>query len=179
MPRSPLANALHATTPEVLRAGAYDAIVIGTGAAGGLAALLLTEAGLRVLVLEAGCRSPADSRSIRWGRVALEMFRRRQPIQSRCYAWEFAPDAFVDDVDCPYITPPDRPFVWVRARQLGGRMVVPNHGRQYYRLSPDDFACSDGASQPWPIRPSELDPWYGFVERRLAHCGLKRRISAI
>jgi choline dehydrogenase-like flavoprotein len=60
----------------------------------------------------------------------------------------------------------------VRARQLGGRMVVPNHGRQYYRLSPDDFACSDGASQPWPIRPSELDPWYGFVERRLGLAGM-------
>ena len=54
MPDTALAMALHATTPEVLRVGGYDALVIGAGAAGGLAALLLAEAGLRVLVLEAG-----------------------------------------------------------------------------------------------------------------------------
>src|SRR5215813_2402667 len=60
---SALTAALRATTSEVLRvAGAYDAVVIGAGAAGGLAALLLTEAGLRVLVLEAGsARTPVDS----------------------------------------------------------------------------------------------------------------------
>ena len=47
--------ALRATTRQDLRgAGSFDAVVMGTGAAGGLAALLLTEAGLRVLVLEAG-----------------------------------------------------------------------------------------------------------------------------
>ena len=55
MPGPALAAALRATTPEVLRtANAYDALVIGAGAAGGLAALLLAEAGVRVLVLEAG-----------------------------------------------------------------------------------------------------------------------------
>jgi NADPH-dependent 2,4-dienoyl-CoA reductase/sulfur reductase-like enzyme len=49
MPSRALAAAFRATTLEVLRtAGAYDALVIGAGAAGGLAALLLTEAGLSV-----------------------------------------------------------------------------------------------------------------------------------
>ena len=44
--------------------GSVDAVVVGSGAAGGLAALLLTEAGLRVLVLEAGpCKGgPSVSR---------------------------------------------------------------------------------------------------------------------
>jgi choline dehydrogenase-like flavoprotein len=104
-------------------AAQYDAIVIGAGVAGGLAALSLTEAGLRVLVLDAGVvRSPLRSFSRRLtrdlirrilgldGLMALD--RRRQRVQSHCYAWKFAPEAFVDDLDCPYVTPPDRPFVF-------------------------------------------------------------------
>jgi choline dehydrogenase-like flavoprotein len=125
-----VAAALRATTPEALRApGSYDALVIGAGAAGGLAALLLVETGLRVLVLDAGAaRSSmhyASRRLLRGtvkrilGLAALEAFdRRRQPIQAQCFAWRHAPAAFVDDFDCPYVTAPDRPFFWLRARQL-------------------------------------------------------------
>ncbi len=184
MPPNPaLAAVLGRTTPEVLRAvGANDAIVIGAGAAGGLAALLLAEAGLRVLVLDAGsARSPIRSLSRRLtrgavrrllGPAALEALdRRRQPIQSRCYAWRDAREAFVNDLRCPYTMPPDRPFVWLRARQLGGRMVVPGHGRQYYRMGPDDLAPADGLSPPWPLRTGELAPWYAVVERRLGLAG--------
>jgi choline dehydrogenase-like flavoprotein len=175
MPGPALAAALRATTPEGLRApGAYDALVIGAGAAGGLAALLLAEAGLRVLVLEAGlARPPIGSRSPLLGPLPLGVLQWLQPIQSRCYAWRDDPEAFVDDLDCPYITPPGRPFIWVRSRQLGGRMVVPRHGRQYYRLAPDDFICTDGLSPPWPLRPAELDPWYALVERRLGLAGMR------
>ena len=66
-PGPALAAALRATTLEVARAaGRYDAVVIGAGAAGGMAALSLTEAGLRVLVLDAGVvRSPIRSFSRR------------------------------------------------------------------------------------------------------------------
>ena len=120
-------------------AARYDAIVIGAGAAGGLAALSLTEAGLRVLVLDAGVvRSPSRSFSRRLtrglirrilGHSALMVLDRRQRVQSLCYAWPLAPEAFVDDLDCPYVTPSDRPFIWLRVRQLGGRLVIPGHGR--------------------------------------------------
>ena len=181
MPGPALAAALRATTPEVLRtANAYDALVIGAGAAGGLAALLLAEAGVRVLVLEAGRARAPGSRSRVVSPllepVALEILRRRQAIQSRCQVWELDPEAFVDDLDYPYITPPDRPFVWLRARQLGGRMVVPGHGQQYYRLSPDDFVCSDGQRLPWPLWAAELDQWYAFVERRLRLAGMRDNV---
>jgi choline dehydrogenase-like flavoprotein len=160
----------------------YDAIIVGAGAAGGFAAWLLTEAGLRVLVLDAGvARSPIHMLSRRLvrgvtrrllGEGILAAFdRQRHPIQTQCYAWSSAPAAFVDDLDCPYVTPSNKPFVWLRARQLGGRWTVPAHGRQYYRLGPMDFAPSDGLSPPWPFQVGELDRWYADVERRLALSG--------
>jgi choline dehydrogenase-like flavoprotein len=205
MPSGPrLAEALRATTVEALRAiKSHDAVVVGAGAAGGMAAMLLAEQGLRVLVLNAGpartpWRSPlhrlmghlvsrlADPAGMQFipprlaykGRTALKILaRRRQPVQSRCYAWERAPLAFVDDTDCPYSTPPGRPFVWLRARQLGGRMTIPGHGRQYYRFSSDDFFPGDGLSPPWPLEPGELDPWYRMVERRLGLTGGREGLS--
>jgi choline dehydrogenase-like flavoprotein len=183
MPGPALTAALRATTLEAARAATrYDVVVIGAGAAGGMAAMLLSETGLRVLVLDAGAiRSPARSFSRRvvrgltrhvLGDSALAALdRRRHGIQMQCYAWPRAPEAFVDDLDCPYVTPADRPFVWLRVRQLGGRLLIPGHGRQYYRLGPDDLAPPDGLSAPWPLRAGELDPWYGAVERRLGLSG--------
>ena len=53
-----LSAVLQATTLEALRtADTHDAIIVGAGAAGGLAAMLLAESGLRVLVLDAGLPS--------------------------------------------------------------------------------------------------------------------------
>lgn len=194
MTSSALATALEATTLEAVEAPArYDAIVVGAGAAGGLAAALLCEAGLKTLVLDAGWRAPfwkdplrrtlslamatiSDPRLMRvlpggllWRgeKVLRALGKWRQPIQSGCYAWPSAPDLFVDDRENPYETPAERPFNWVRARGLGGRMAVPTHGRQYLRHGLRDFRPVDGLSPNWPFAPDELDPWYELVERRL------------
>ncbi|MES1156704.1 MAG: GMC family oxidoreductase [Alphaproteobacteria bacterium] len=182
-----------ASLDVVGQAGRHDAIVVGAGAAGGFAAELLTEAGLRVLVLDAGWRegfwerpirrsvstmlenlsSPNITRrlppSVLWKvqRIARIAGRLRQPIQSECYAWPSAPESFVDDLECPYETPSGKPFNWIRVRGLGGRMTVPLHGRQYYRHVRRDFRPADGASPPWPFEPEDIDPWYDMVEQRL------------
>lgn len=181
----------------------WDAVIVGGGAAGGLAAEKLSTAGLRILLLDAGYTPPiwqsplkigiaksvefiANPRILRLlspellsiGRRTLKRFgEHRQPIQSRCYAWERMPTAFVDDIDCSYDAPIDRPFNWLRARVLHGRMIVPGHGRQYLRFGPADFAPPDGKSPNWPLEPNELDHWYAEVEQRLGLSGMLDGLS--
>ena len=54
--------------PEVDLNNTYDAVVIGSGAAGGMAAHVLTSKGLKVLLLEAGKKLPIEQelRSMEW-----------------------------------------------------------------------------------------------------------------
>ncbi|MEL6257632.1 MAG: GMC oxidoreductase [Pseudomonadota bacterium] len=184
---------------DIEKRGYYDAIVVGAGASGGLAAALLTEAGLDVLVLGGGRNAPfwrrpvsglmtgaveqlANPAALKWihpklawkGRQWLKAAGKlRQPIQSACYAWETQPNGFVDDFDHPYETPDDKPYRWVRTRQLGGRMIVPAHGKQYLRHGAADFTAEDGLSPRWPVTIDEMEPWYQLVERRLGLNGQK------
>jgi choline dehydrogenase-like flavoprotein len=152
----------------------YDAIVVGSGATGGWAAKVLTEKGLRVLVLEAG-RHLDPEKDFREHTFPYELKYRglapgatyapRQPIQSRCYAAnEYGSHLFVDDVDNPYSTPDEKPFWWIRGRHVGGRSVT--WGRQSYRHSDYDFkaASRDGFGEDWPISYKELEPYYDQVE---------------
>ncbi len=195
---SELQKAIERTTASLLKdRQRFDAIVVGSGAAGGLAARLLTGAGLEVLVLDAGYRKRfvhapfrrtsaamveglADPRwyeilppqLINFGRRGFKLVGRvRQPVQSRNFAWEMAPETFVDDRDIPYEATPDAPFHWYRARAIGGRMMVPGHGRQYYRLPAEEFTAKPGRTPGWPVSAEEMDEWYAFVERELELTG--------
>ena len=147
----------------------YDAIVVGSGATGGWAAKELTEKGLRVIMLEAGRKlHPAkDFKMLAWPydlkfRNAIpqtELFKKRQPIQSKCYACdEYANQLFVDDIDNPYTTAEGKPFDWIRGRQVGGRSLM--WGRQSYRLSDYEFkaATRDGFGVDWLIGQSTPNP---------------------
>ena len=152
----------------------YDAIVVGSGATGGWAAKILTEKGMDVLVLEAGraIDPEKDYRMMTWpyelkyrGLAPGSVYSPRQPIQSRCYAGnEYSAHLFVDDIDNPYTTPEDKPFWWIRGRQVGGRSLT--WGRQSYRLSDFDFkaASRDGYGEDWPISYQDLEPYYNQVE---------------
>jgi choline dehydrogenase-like flavoprotein len=152
----------------------YDAIVIGSGITGGWAAKELTEKGLKTLVLEAGRLIVPEQDYVEhvppWemkfrGMGDRSRQRDDQPIQGLCYACdEWSSKFFVSDKENPYTTDRDKPFRWIRGRQVGGRSIV--WGRQSYRWSDLDFDANlrDGIAIDWPIRYADLAPWYDYVE---------------
>jgi len=159
----------------------YDAIVIGSGITGGWAAKELTEKGLRTLVLEAGRPIAPDRDYVEhvapWemkfrGMRDRKRLEKEQPIQSTCYACEEVNSGFfVKDTEHPYTTGADKPFRWIRGRQVGGRSIL--WGRQSYRWSDLDFTANlrDGIGVDWPIRYADLAPWYDHVEEFIGVSG--------
>ena len=153
----------------------YDAIVVGSGISGGWAAKELTERGLNTLVLEAGRPINPGTDYVEHVPVWQMKFRgngdrkrleAEQPIQRNCYACdEMAHKFFVNDIENPYTTDPDAPFLWIRGRQVGGRSIM--WGRQVYRWSDLDFEANvkEGIGVDWPIRYADIAPWYDHVER--------------
>ena len=153
----------------------YDAIVVGSGIAGGWAAKELTEKGLEVLLLERGPlithgEYPNEFKQP-WefehrGRGDRPLYESEYPIQSLCYAFgEATQHLFVSDRLHPYLNPDDKPFRWIRGYHLGGRSLM--WGRQCYRWSDIDFEANskDGHGVDWPIRYRDIAPWYSHVER--------------
>lgn len=112
----------------------YDAIVVGSGASGSWVAKELTEHGLTVLMLEAGPpRIPTrDFTEHVWpyqlkfrGFGDQKSLLTHQPVQRLCYACdEYSHQFFVNDHENPYTTPPDKPFMWIRGRQMGGKHLL-------------------------------------------------------
>ncbi len=154
----------------------FDAIVIGSGATGGWAAKRLTEAGMRVALLEAGAKTSPKQFTEHmqpWQYPYLgqsPLLKRERPIQSLCYACrEGNHDWFVNDLENPYVQ--EKPFYWIRQRALGGRSL--SWGRQSYRMSDLDFkaASHDGYGDDWPISYDELVPYYELVERYVGISG--------
>lgn len=159
-------------TPKI-----YDAIVVGTGAAGCWAAKELSEGGMNVLVLEAGRAIDKDKdfppikplEMNMWHRVGFAL--RGQAIQTRHAGEQFGlglSPFYVNDRHNPYSTPSDAPFQWTRGRQVGGRMHT--WGRVAFRMSEYDFKRPDldpSIGGEWPIGYDDLAPYYTRVEKTL------------
>ncbi|MCB9385267.1 MAG: GMC family oxidoreductase [Bryobacterales bacterium] len=174
--------------PQILNrsANVYDAVIVGSGCTGGVAAKQLTQAGLKVCVLEAGGTvTEADfSEHIQSYqqeyRGVHPTLSRNQPIQRQIYACrESNKDWFVDDIENPYTYSKDEPFQWIRMRVLGGRSL--SWGRQSYRHSDLDFkaASRDGYGMDWPISYKELIPYYEKVERDIGISGLAENLPQL
>ncbi|MBY5800764.1 GMC oxidoreductase [Rhizobium leguminosarum] len=167
----------------------YDALVIGSGAAGSFAVKELTAQGLSVLLLEAGPavgpkdfdparkKAPASSINI-WERARATL--KGQPIQARAaFFTERFSHFFVNDRKNPYTTPKGEPFLWIRGRQGGGRLH--SFGRVLLRWTDDDFKIRSRAGKgvDWPVSYDELVPFYDEVEAYLGLYGNKDNVATL
>jgi len=164
----------------------FDAIVVGSGATGSFAAKELTERGLEVLLLEAGPaisekdfkEMPADDK-VKGIDVLPRLLAalQGQHIQARFtnFSDQFK-HLFVNDRKNPYTTPSKNFFLWIRGRQLGGRLHT--WGRVVLRMSDYDFkaASRDGHGKDWPISYKDIEPYYDQVEEFLGVYGTKENI---
>ena len=145
------------TESEVDLTKTYDAVVVGSGAAGGMAAHVLTSHGLKVLLLEAGKKLPIEKelRSMEWpydnpyrgqlppDRHSLSFneytirrppygpgFEKAKHLHSYIGDTDYVKNIVVDESENPFT---GTNYAWVRARCLGGKTNI--WGRLSLRLS--------------------------------------------
>lgn len=182
----------------------YDAIVVGSGAAGGMAAFQLTAAGLKVLMLEAGrmLDTQREYRTMEWpyaserrGRIPSSEFalgaaeyntldrpygtagRFEKYRKLLSYSGNtFTRNWLVDEKQNP--TTGTR-YAWVRARVLGGKTNF--WGRVSLRLSDYDFkaASRDGFGDDWPLSYADISPYYDRVDRLLGISGTRENLPQL
>lgn len=159
----------------------YDAIVIGAGAGGGIAAALLSESGARVLLLERG--KPHS--------FATEQTDHLRNHRLSQYGQNTGPGpgnprVFVDAQQQSHVVQPHEGQYHNNAVTVGGGTVV--YGGQAWRFLPDDFAMASRYGVPkgssladWPIViPIWLPTMSGLstklvlqvTVKRLLQCGL-------
>ncbi|HEU0105961.1 MAG TPA: GMC family oxidoreductase [Vicinamibacteria bacterium] len=184
--------------------GNWDVIVVGSGAAGGMAAFQLATAGIKVLMLEAGrmLDHKAEYRTMEWPYASPR--RGRLPLDHRPIA--VAEYSFLDR---PYAANPQMakyakvtsyagntftrnwvvnekehpttgtPYSWVRARVLGGKTNFWGRGALRYGPLQFDAARLDGYDVDWPIRYSDVSPYYDKVDVLLGCSGTKEGLDQV
>ncbi|WP_176358217.1 GMC family oxidoreductase N-terminal domain-containing protein, partial [Mycobacterium persicum] len=153
----------------------YDAIVVGSGAAGSWAVKELTEGGLRVVLLEAGrnldiARDFPAGAEAKFSGIAprVKSAINGQYVQARSPAFsETTKQFYVNDRENPYTTTSGNTFLWFRGRQLGGRLHT--WYRHAPRMSNYEFKAGSvrGDGVDWPLSYEDLAPYYDIVERTL------------
>ena len=160
----------------------YEVCIVGSGAAGGTAAKVLTEGGLDVAMLEAG--PPLDpAKDFKEHVWPYELAHRGAGIAGMYYNVPYlseltAPNAFFTIKGEPYTNAPDSKFMWLRSRIVGGRT---NHwARIALRLAEVDFKgrSADGMGDDWPVTYQDLSPYYDKVESFIGVFGSEENIPS-
>lgn len=150
----------------------YDVVVVGAGAAGGIVAGVLAEAGKRVLLLERGRflnfeQIPRDH--LRNHRLALHGHNTGPDLEGN-------PRVSVDLSGTAHLVKPHQGGYQNNAMTVGGGTRV--YGAQAWRFLPQDFRMAsvygvpDGSSlADWPIGYDDLAPFYQRAEWEIGVCG--------
>jgi choline dehydrogenase-like flavoprotein len=151
----------------------YDVVIVGSGAGGGMAGYVLANAGIKVLMLEAGAYfdPQKDSAQLKWPwespRRGAGSTRPFGDFDAAYGGWEIDGE--------PYTTKDKTEFFWFRSRMLGGRT---NHwGRISLRMGPKDFQAKDGLTDDWPITYDDVKPYYDKVDRMIGIYGTKEGLE--
>lgn len=156
-------------TPKI-----YDVCVIGSGAAGGMTAHVLTQAGLEVAMLEAGPRR--DPREFPVHRL------RRWNLPNRGLRGDYFQEYLeqtkflIDDKKEPYGWNGKDYFQFVRTRAVGGKSlfwagVTP-------RFGVEEFQPLDDFDRRWPLTYEEVAPWYDKVEALIGVSSTTKALGA-
>jgi choline dehydrogenase-like flavoprotein len=143
-----------------------DVLIIGSGHSGGMAAKILTEKGIKCLMLNAGPVADVKKDTEVKPAYALPFRGFNQPgvVPHVFQANEFNSNTWVDEKEVPYTYDPKNPYNWVRVRLFGGRSLF--WSRQSFRLSDYEFKgkSHDGYGDDWPISLADVAPYYSRVE---------------
>ena len=156
----------------------YDAIIVGSGAGGGMASKVLAESGLNVAIVEAGPffdpTDPAQMTQLKWPWESP----RRGASSTRAFGdFDAAYGGWEIDGE-PYTRAEGTQFDWFRSHMLGGRT---NHwGRISLRFGPKDFKRKDidGLGENWPIGYDDVKPYYDKVDKLVGVFGSKEGIQS-
>lgn len=150
----------------------YDAIIVGSGAAGGIVAGVLAEAGKRVLLLERGS-------SLSFADVGRDHLRnQRLSIYGHNAGPELIgnPRVFVGPHGRARVVSPHELDYHNNAACVGGGTRI--YGAQAWRFHPDDFRMETKYGIPagssladWPITYETLEPFYERAEWELGAAG--------
>jgi choline dehydrogenase-like flavoprotein len=150
----------------------YDAIVVGSGACGGWAAMELASRGMKVLMLEAGSKVvPAQDFHHRF-LYEMEFRGQGRPGSLRRYTGnERNYRIMLDSTENPYTTAPGTNYRWTRSRCLGGRTM--HWARATDRMADYEFkaASRDGYGMDWAVDYAAMKPYYDRVERFIGVSG--------